>query len=296
MSYKTTCPKCGGNDFYVTPSNGVGYCFHCTYFEREGEEKTAVQSISCSVETLRAFYTKLADYYHSCITPEVRTYLHSRGYDDGTIQLLKLGYIPDEPLKQVDPTLGKDSGLYVHGKAVLGNRVSFPYIVKNIVVDIRGRALDKNDPIRYKSPIGTASVRGADYGYNHTDASEDHVITEGEIKAGIASQAGVKCVALPGIVSWRPMLKQTVKQTIIFDSTRNRNTREITFRAIDKLAVRLYNPYVAVLPLGSEDKMDIDSFILKRGEQELKTIVNNALPYDEWARIQRRPNVHGHYS
>ena len=292
MNYKTTCPKCGGNDFYVTPSNGVGYCFHCTYFEREGEEKVAVQKLHYTVEALRTLYKKLAEYYHSCITPEVRMYLNSRGYDDNTISTLKLGFIPDEVLKSVDPVLGKDSGLYSNGKAVLGNRIAFPYIVKDMVVDIRGRAIDKNDPIRYKSPMGTASVRGADYPYNYADITEDHVITEGEIKAGLATQAGVKCVALPGIVSWRPMVKQSVKQTIIFDTTRNKSTREITFRAIDKLASKLYNPYVVVLPLGNDDKMDIDAFILKRGEEEFRTIVNNALPYDEWARIQRRPNVH----
>ena len=292
MSYKTTCPKCGGNDFYVTPSNGVGYCFHCTYYEREGDERVAVQKLHYSVEALRALYKKLTEYYHSCITPEVRLYLNSRGYDDSTISTLKLGYIPDEPLKQIDPILGKDSGLYSNGRAVLGNRISFPYIVKDMVVDIRGRALDKNDPIRYKSPMGTASVRGADYPYNYQDITQDHIVTEGEIKAGLATQAGIPCVALPGIVSWRPMLKQTVKQTIIFDTTRNKSTREITFRAVDKLASKLYNPYVVVLPLGSDDKMDIDAFILKKGEEEFRTIVNNALPYDEWAKIQRRPNVH----
>ena len=292
MNYKTTCPKCGGNDFYVTPSNGVGYCFHCTYLEREGSEKAAVQKLHYSVEALRALYKKLADYYHSCITPEVQVYLNSRGYDDNTISALKLGFIPDEPLKNIDPILGKDSGLYANGRAVLGNRISFPYIVKDMVVDIRGRALDKNDPIRYKSPMGTASVRGADYPYNYKDITEDHIITEGEIKAGLATQAGVNCVALPGIVSWRPMIKQSVKQIIIFDTTRNKSTREITFRAVDKLASKLYNPYVVVLPLGKDDKMDIDAFILKRGEEEFRTVVNNALPYDEWARIQRRPNVY----
>jgi len=292
MSYKTECPRCGGNDFYVTPANGVGYCFHCTYFERDGDKKSEDTSLECAVPVIRALYKKLTEYYHSCITPEVRKYLHKRGYTDTMIEELKLGYIPDENRSDIDNTLGRDSGLYAGGKAVLGNRISFPYIADNTIVDIRGRAMDTEDPIRYKSPLGSAHLRGADYPYNYKDSQADHVITEGEIKAAIASQNGVACVAVPGIVSWRPKLSGVQKQTIVFDSTRNKSTREITYRAIDKLAHRLYNPHVAMLPLRGNDKMDIDSFIIAYGAGEFRTIINSALPYEDWAKIQRRRNVH----
>lgn len=292
MSYKTECPRCGGNDFYVTPSNGVGYCFHCTYFERDGDKKSEDTALECAVPVIRSLYKKLTDYYHSCITPKVREYLHTRGYTDVMIEELKLGYIPDENRSDIDTTLGRDSGLYAGGKAVLGNRISFPYLADNTVVDIRGRAMDKEDPIRYKSPLGSAHLRGADYPYNYKDSQTDHIITEGEIKAAIASQHEIPCVAVPGIVSWRPKLSGVRKQTIVFDSTRNRSTREITYRAIDKLAHRLYNPHVAMLPLRGNDKMDIDSFIIAYGAEEFRTIINSALPYEDWAKIQRRKNVH----
>lgn len=292
MSYKTTCPRCGGNDFYVTPSNGVGYCFHCTYFERDGDKKSSEESLEYSIPAIRALYKKLAEYYHSCLTTDIKDYLIARGFSESSIKELKIGYIPDESRKDIEARLGKDSGLYINGKAVLGNRISFPYLVDNQVIDIRGRALDKTDPVRYKSPVGSAQLRGADYPYNHKDSHTDHIITEGEIKAAIASQHGIPCVAVPGIVSWRPKLHGTAKQTIVFDSTKNRQTREITYRAIDKLSRKLYNPHVAALPLRGNDKMDIDTFILAYGAEEFKTIVNNALPYEDWAKIQRRVNVH----
>lgn len=293
MSYKTTCPKCGGNDFYVTPNNGLSYCFHCAYSEKDGNKSNDDRKLVNSIETLQTFYTSITDYYHSCVTSKVRVYLNSRGYDDNMISHFKLGYIPNEAITHISQDLLRDSGLYIYDRAVLGDRIAFPYIVDGKVTDIRGRTMDKNDPTRYKSPLGSATNRGAIYPYNFSDSTEEHIVTEGEIKAGIASQFGFKCVALPGIASWRMMTStSTFKQTIVFDSARSKAGREHTLRAIDNISKKLYNPYVAMLPLGKEDKMDIDTFIMTKGTAEFRTIINNALPYSEWAKIQRRVNVY----
>lgn len=294
MNYKTDCPKCGGNDFYVTPSNGMGYCFHCGYLERADKKSDSAEyEIKTSIEAIRYVYTMLTEYYHSSLTDSARIYLNSRGFDDATITKFKLGYIPNDVPTHLHKDALRDSGLYVNNKAVLGERISFPYIVGDKVTDIRGRSMDKNEPTRYKSPLGSSGNRGAIFPYNECDMRHDHIVTEGEIKAIMSHQFGVPCVALPGISSWRPKVSQTsAKQTIVFDSTKNRVTREITFRAIDKTAKMLYNPYVVVLPLLGEDKMDIDSFILRRGAVEFKTIIDNALPYSEWAKLQRRNNVY----
>lgn len=291
MNYKTTCPRCGGNDFYVTPHNGMGYCFHCTYLEKSGESREVTQ-LTYSIEAVRGAYKYLADYYQSSLTETARTYLNSRGFDDATIQRLKLGYITEECPKMFDKALARDTGLFVEGKSVLAGRISFPYLVKDAVTDIRGRSLDKTNPVKYKSPLGSSEVRGAIFPYNFNDAYTTHVVTEGEIKAAISSQAGIPAVALPGIVSWRPRLRCGEKQVIVFDSTANRSTREITFRAIDSLSSKLVNPYVAMLPLRGNEKMDIDTYILTYGEEEYRLIIQNALPYNEWAILQRRPNVH----
>jgi DNA primase len=292
MSFKTKCPQCGGNDFYVTPENGVAYCFHCTYYERSGEAKGKQRIITSDFDSLRGFYTKIADYFHSCLTLAATTYLYGRGFTDETIAKFKIGFIPDKELPvNYEDTVVKDSGLFVGTQCVLANRISFPYFVGNTAVDIRGRSLDATEEIRYKSPLGSATARGALYPYNANDATGDHIITEGEIKSVIASQAGVPCVALPGITSWREKTVSDHKQIILFDSTRVKTTREITFRAIDKLANRLLNPHVVLLPLGKNTKMDIDEFILTHGVGEFKNIIDNALPYREWAILQRRLNV-----
>lgn len=295
MNYKTHCPKCGGNDFYVTPSNGVGYCFHCAYYEREDVPSNYKEHVYVhSVEEIRALYKQATDYYHSCLSKKHEEYLVSRGLTLDTIQQARIGYIPKDPYpRKVEPTLLRDSGLYVGQSSILGNRISLPYIAGDLVTDLRGRDIDGNDSVKYKSPLGSATLRGAIYPFNYKDASIDgHVVTEGELKALVASQNGIPAVALPGISSWRANVQAPCKQVIVFDSTSVRTTKEITFKAVEKLAVRLHNPHIAFLPLRGKIKEDLDSFILSAGATEAKLIIQSAVSYQEWSLLQRRVNVH----
>jgi hypothetical protein len=293
MNYKTDCPNCGGNDFYVTPQNGVGYCFHCSYLERSDNTNDRSHKPKADIESIRNFYNLASRYYHSALNKTAVDYLHKRGFTDDMIEELQIGYIPLDMPAHFNSELARDSGLYVSGKSVLGNRISFPYLVGRSVTDIRARSLDPDEETRYKSPLGSAELRGAVFPYNYRYSKVDHVVTEGEIKSVLSSKAGIPAVGLPGITSWRAMTSNTqVKQTIVFDSSKIKHSRETVFRAIDKLASKLYNPYVALLPLLGGEKMDIDEFILLKGEEEYRTIINNALPYHEWAKLQRRTNVY----
>jgi hypothetical protein len=293
MNYKTDCPRCGGNDFYVTPSNGVGYCFHCSYYERADNASDNTYKPKADIESIRNFYNIASRYYHSSLNKHSLEYLNKRGFTDDMIEELQIGYIPVDIPLHFNQELARDSGLYVNGKCVLGDRISFPYLVGRSVTDIRARSLDPNEETRYKSPLGSAELRGAVFPYNYKDLKVDHVVTEGEIKSALSSKAGVPAVGLPGISSWRAMTSSTQnKQIIVFDSSKIKHSRETVFRAIDKLASRLYNPYVALLPLLGGEKMDIDTFIILKGEEEYRTIINNALPYHEWAKLQRRTNVY----
>jgi hypothetical protein len=295
MNYKTTCPECGGNDYYVTPANGVGYCFHCAYYERNGAGQSQKEHvITHSIEEIRLFYKQATDYYHSCLSRKHEEYLVGRGLTLETIQRHKLGYIPNEPYpRKVEDSLKRDSGLYLGQVAILGGRISLPYLVNDLVTDVRGRDFDGDNSVKYKSPLGSTISRGAVYPYNYTDLhSERHVVTEGELKALVSSQYGVPAVALPGISGWRNMVISNNVQVIVFDSTKSRTARELTFKAVEKLAIRLKNPQIAFLPLRGSDKADLDSFILTHGIEEFKIIIGNALSYRDWAILQRRTHVY----
>lgn len=292
-NYKTDCPNCGGNDFYVTPSNGVGYCFHCGYYERDSTSEAKVYKPKASIESIRNFYNVASRYYHSCMSGAAVEYMKSRGISTNLIDKFQIGFVPEDMPMHFDKELARDSGLYVNGKCVLANRVSFPYLVGKTVTDIRGRSLEPHAEVRYKSPLGSSELRGAVFPYNYADCSVDHIITEGEIKSIISSANGVPTVGLPGITSWKSMTSGSgVKQVIVFDSNRERHKRETVFRAIDKLATRLYNPYVAILPLMGKQDMDLDTFVMSVSPQQHQELINNALPYSEWAKLQRRNNVH----
>ena len=292
-NYKTDCPNCGGNDFYVTPSNGVGYCFHCGYYERDSTSEAKVYKPKSTIESIRNFYKIASRYYHSCMSGSALTYLESRGISGTLVEKFQLGFVPEDMPQHFDKELARDSGLYVNGKCVLANRVSFPYLVGTVVTDIRGRSLEPHADIRYKSPLGSSELRGAVFPYNYDDHKTDHLVTEGEIKSIISSNFGVPTVGLPGITSWRPMTSGTdVKQVIVFDSNKDRHKRESVFRAIDKLATKLYNPYVAVLPLLGRSEMDLDTFVMTVSSTQHHDLIKNALPYSEWAKLQRRNNVY----
>lgn len=293
-SYKTECPQCGKDNLYVTPSNGVKYCFTpgCGYYV---QDETAVNKRSYvrspMLQEIREYYTRMTDYYHSCLTVEALSFLYSRGFTDATIQELKLGFVPSGGGFYNTP-VSMEAGLATYNKtAFLAGRVVFPYFMDDkTVCDIRGRSLSIEDELRYKSPWHDVFYRGADcpYGWNKVHDTSDVFLTEGEIKAAIGYQeTGKTFIALPGINNWRRCIKQkeTQKYTIIFDN-QQKGFYELR-RAITNAANRLLNPYVATLPLFGDKKQDIDTFVYKHGVDMLNLVLDAALPYEEWITLQQ---------
>jgi DNA primase len=162
------------------------------------------------------------------------------------------------------------------------------------VTDLRGRSLSSEDP-KYKGPFGATGARGADeWPFNGGDLLKgQHIITEGEIKTIVASQFGFNCVGLPGISVWRWRLRTMArgKAVVIFDSQKQASVRESVYQAVDKIAQKLHDVCVASLPLGKEDKMDLDTYLLTKGPDEFRLVLDKALPYNEWAKLLRRPYV-----
>lgn len=295
QSYKTTCPRCGHESLYVTPHNGMAHCFRptCKLTQFNGESKGKVRVRSDNVIEIREIYKQAAWYYHSSIDDKARTYLHQRGFTDKTIEELQIGYCPTGTLPLYRDPIAKEAGIATaKNEAFLGDRITFPYFKdRNTITDIRGRAIDPNAELKYKSPFGDVVFRGAIYPYNyHLRDNKRIILAEAEIKADIAYQLGYAAMGLPGIGSWRSGFVQEDNQEIIivFDNESNPETQRDVIFAIRKIAGELIRPKIAVLPIFAGDKKaEIDTFVNKHGGELFASIVNNALEYKVWNSLQQ---------
>lgn len=290
--YKTTCKKCGCNDFTVW-SNGTAKCWQCGYFEKNSDAKYIAPKRSRYIDEIRAYYDEITRYYHSCLDTSHRLWLYSRGISDHSINTLRLGFCPDDIHVSYISRISKIAGLTnKENRPNLAGRIIFPFFAEGLVTDVWGRAIDPTEEIRYKGPAGSPYTRGADYMYMHDamykpQAYKRIVHTEGIIKCIIANQYGVSCVAVPGTNVTRngtvPMVNQ--QQTICFDSQTNNRFQLIS--AIKKYAQPYTNPKIATLPLRGESKQDIDSYILRYGIDDFIRIIDNALEYKQWEKLVR---------
>lgn len=277
---KIQCIACGGNNFYVTPEKNItGYCFNCGYAEFNGTYK-AVERFH-DIPGLRQYYKELAWYYHSSMTADARTYLHTRGITDAMIDAYSIGFCPNDTHILYQDDLAKHAGLINRGKPFLADRVTFPYIVGSQVTDIRGRSLEPKTEYRYLSPKGSSYFRGADYPYLYE--GESVLITEGEIKAIFAKEAGFTVHGIPGINAMRP---KTSGMVVCFDSSNRPRSRQAVFRAIVHLGAVFPYLKVVTLPLnGSERDIGIDDYILAYGVDSFKKLMQRALAFDTWKRL-----------
>lgn len=292
-SSKEDCPQCGHHSFYITPHNGLHYCFVCQYKEyhgtaQYGEDAAITFRRSELLQEIRAYYSHMTDYYHSCLSGEPLTYLYERGFTDTTISTLKIGFCPEEVSIRYRGEVALQSGIALpNEKAFLSNRITFPYISKNNeITDIRGRIIPSvADTIRYKSPLGGTYFRGADYPYNmFLESAQTLIVTEGEIKAAIAYQYGYPAIALPGMMTWRNGFRQKAGQKIIilFDSQAEGFLQVQS--AIKSVALHFNSVHVATLPLLGKSKMDIDTFFLEH-EDLFDVVIQSALPFERWLQV-----------
>ncbi len=292
-SYKTECPACHHDTFYVTPINGIGYCFRevCKHLEFNGQVRKKDRVRSEYIVEIREKYKDAAKYYHSSLDTNALQYLYKRGFNDKTIKDLMIGYCPHGTGPLYKDTIAKEAGLAIDKKAFLGGRITFPYFrTKDMITDIRARAIDPEEELKYKSPFGDVYYRGAMYPYNyHLRDSKIILITEAEIKADIAYQLGYAAMGLPGIGAWRQGFIQDDDQEVIivFDNESNPDTQRNVIAAIRRISHKLIKPKIAVLPLfDGEKKAEIDTFVNKHGGKLFTHIINNALDYTTWNDLQ----------
>jgi hypothetical protein len=302
--WKCVCPGCGGNDLWYTDDNGSAFCFECGVNYKVTDEEHSYEAkddgrVVFDVQRIRELYHSAHDFYTHSLTRDHKAYLHDRGMDDTAIETFKVGYCPTNRMPFYFEPIAKDAGLLDYkGDPALVNRVVFPYMAEDSITDLRGRVIETEVPApKYRGLRHRSISRGAIYPFNYARAMEfarDQkivILTEGEIKAIIADMHGFPCVALPGMLAWKPgfIVRPDVKVIIAFDSNRLVEDRARVDKAIQRVSRRLLNSYVTVLPLLGESKMDIDSFLLhsQGGYSRFKHLIDNAVPYEMYLRLRR---------
>jgi hypothetical protein len=299
---KCICPACSGHNLWdTTLENGLAFCFECEASYRVNDDLVGSWEPvkpHPNIEGIREYYEAISRMYHGFVEQEHRSFLSNRGITDGVIETFNIGFCPESRLSIYDHPLAYDSGVARKNDKMpfLGGRITFPFYGEGKVTDLRGRVYKNNKEVKYKGLFFASARRGALYPFNfdraYAKAQEKKyiIITEGEIKAILADMYGFPCVGLPGMVSWRSMsLPPEWKVIAIFDNSKHALDRMRIDKALDRVYTKIPSIQIGTLPLEKEDKQDIDSFFLGKGDRVkwFQEIVDNSLSYQTYKQYRR---------
>ena len=228
-----------------------------------------------------------------------RDYLKKRGIDPGTVETLKIGYVPDEwesltqHLRKVKSFPLADiitAGLSIQrtdGTAYdrFRNRLMFP--IRNLsgrTVAFGGRVLGESEEAKYinspDTPIYAKSFNL--YGLNLTGQeikkAGNAILVEGYLDFAALYEAGVRnCVASLGtsLTTGHAGLLRRFTDTVIVSYDPDSAGRAASIRSLDLLLERGMKTKVMVLPEGK----DPDKFIREDGVQAYRAMIDSARSY-----------------
>lgn len=213
------------------------------------------------------------DFHEALLGPEgepALTYWTNRGLSKASALSFRIGVVTDPP-KPLERYTG---------------RLSIPYITRAGVTTIRFRAIDGGEP-KY---LGMRDIPSARI-FNPAALSrrEDFVcITEGELDAVAASQAGLPAVGIPGVSNWRPffrhcfqgyrrvyILQDTDKPRVLKDcgdcDGECRGHTPPGQKFAEAVAAQVERSKVITIP--GPPGSDVNSFLQEHGEAELRKLV-----------------------
>lgn len=203
---------------------------------------------------------------------EARSYWTQRGLSPDSARYFRIGIVIDPPAKLAQFT----------------GRLSIPYTTMSGVTSMRFRAIDGSEP-KYLGLPGVPSARP----FNVTALSrrEDFVcITEGELDAVAAHQAGLPAVGIPGVTNWRPYFRHLFlgyrKVYVLQDTDKPQKRVDCQDcppergcqghtppgqRFAESVANQIQNAEVVTIP--GPPGADVNSFLKEHGEAELRKLV-----------------------
>lgn len=197
----------------------------------------------------------LTDRYTEALlqSPETLSYLAGRALDLDAVTGYRLGLVVDP-----DPMHERFRG-----------RLAIPYITPTGVVQIRFRCLEDHEHEghgKYEGPAGDPT-----HLYNVgalLDAGGVLGVAEGELDAIVASEAGIYCVGVPGVQSWKRHYYRLFED---FEKVYLLGDGDEAGRAfVSKLAPNIPNSIARPMPSG----YDITSYAVEYGTEALLEYVS----------------------
>ena len=182
----------------------------------------------------------------------------------------------------------KEDKLRMH-RSITPGKIIIPYYKDNKIIYFRSRGTDRQGKTMYIGPL-LAKSKYMIWGIPKKE-DRDIIVTEGEFKAMAAQNAGVNCVALPGMGSAHEAFAELCKSNNIKNVVVCFDTQVHSMLDVDGAANSLINTlkrqtnypiniYRAYLPLCKDisdgSKVDIDSYIVSYGSNSFRKVIDNA--------------------
>ena len=324
-SYKAPCPFHHEKtpSFIVSQDKQIYHCFGCgvggnvfsflmKYENLQFPEAVEMLAEKAGVRIPRSSYQKqeensltnqlykineeAAGFFQSCLanSSQAREYLISRGINQESVKLFRIGYAPDswESLINFFGKRGTASPVLEKAGLAIANdkgshydrfrsRIVFPILdLKDRIVGFGARVMDSSLPKYINSPETVIYSKGRNlYGLNI--CKEDikkagHVlVVEGYLDAIIPYQAGVKnIIATLGTaltVDQTRMLKRFVN-TVIMVYDPDEAGEAASIRNLDLFISEDINVYIAELPTG----LDPDNYMRKYGAEDFIKLIKSS--------------------
>jgi len=343
QNYKSLCPFHAEKtpSFVVSPSKQIFHCFGCGKggdiftFLMEYEKISFIEAVSMlakrvglefkpvnksmsqiSKEKLYELYETASNYYIEQLksSEKAKNYLKSRGINEKSIEIFKIGYASGEKNllytflkgKGFDDNLINSSGLVNNNNDFFRNRIIIPILdLTGRVVGFGGRLLDSTSQLpKYINSQDTPIFKKGEnlFGLWHSKQyirEKGYVmIMEGYMDVILCHQYGFKNAVAPlGTALTQEQLEKTKR---IFNNLKKFTNRILLIFDGDEAGVLaaqksllplFYGGFIAKIVL-LPDKEDPASFLQKYGEKAFKNLISKALsPVDLIMKIYLEKNL-----
>lgn len=207
-------------------------------------------------ESQKSWLEKVSLRYHESLTTEVVSYLESRGIDQDAIAGYRLGYVGD-PDPMHEPFRG---------------RLSIPFLTPTGTVYIRFRCLEPHDCKdaahgKYEGPKNWDTHLYNVQALHEADCFV--AVSEGELDALVATEAGFPTVGVPGAQNWKPFYYRLFDdfERVVILGDGDKAGRDFT----GKLAQGIPGGQAKLMPEGQ----DVNSYVREYGAEAFLEYINS---------------------